>query len=290
MLRATCERPSRVRALRQQRQEKSGSESHLGALRARFARRLGAACLQRRARSGRLRAMAVAMRASAGLSSRRPVRGSAAGSREAAPRVARNPVAKHVASVRRAALAVSAAAFATLAHPAKLLRSLNSAGGGGGAGGHGGGSGGAGGSGGHGGSGGGGSGNSGNWLGIQAAMANEDLFADDGPRVAQTTQATVTDENDEAFLCDGVKTLNLPSGPGIPTKACHPLHTFARIRTAAPRCGAARRPGAASTTARALQGACRSQSAPSDVSSGACALLNPKRRLSLTSRLHRCAG
>jgi hypothetical protein len=167
--------------------------------------------------------MAVAMRASAVLSSRRPVRGSAAGSREAAPRVARNPVAKHVASVRRAALAVSAAAFATLAHPAKLLRSLSSAGGGGGAGGHGGGSGGAGGSGGHGASGGGGSGNNGNWLGIQAAMANEDLFADDGPRVAQTTQATVTDENDETFLCDGVKTLNLPSGPGIPTKACQPL-------------------------------------------------------------------
>jgi hypothetical protein len=168
--------------------------------------------------------------------------------------VARNPVAKHVASVRRAALAVSAAAFATLAHPAKLLRSLNSAGGGGGVGGGSGGSGGAGGSGGHGASGGGGSGNNGNWLGIQAAMANEDLFADDGPRVAQTTQATVTDENDETFLCDGVKTLNLPSGPGIPTKASpcflQPPGS-AQQRPDAAQQGASARPAALRALARA---------------------------------------
>jgi len=111
---------------------------------------------------------------------------------------------------RRLALGVAAAAASTLLHPASLLAQL--AGGAGGA---------AGGAGGSRPGGGGGGGGQGRWHGVQPALADFGLEEeDDGGRGPQpAAPAAGADEDDEEkFLCEGIKAKDLPSGPGIPTK------------------------------------------------------------------------
>ena len=121
---------------------------------------------------------------------------------------------------RRAALVLGTAAAATSLHPANLLKTLSMGGAGGGAGVPGGSG------------GGGGGGGGGQWHGALPAFAEEesDYFEEKeegrGPQPAGGDK----EDDEEKFLCEGITTTNLPSGPGIPSKVqprdlCCPLRT-----------------------------------------------------------------
>lgn len=124
---------------------------------------------------------------------------------------------------KRAALVAAAVSAGSLFQPQTLLQTALGGGGNGGLGGNGGGWGGD-----HGWS---------RYFGVQPALAlkeeeeDEGLFDDDdksgrGP-VADKPAATSA-EDEQTFICESVKAVNLPTGPGIPTQA--------RPETAAPKC------------------------------------------------------
>lgn len=117
-------------------------------------------------------------------------------------------------AARRLALGAAAAAAVFASRPQALVAQLaDLVGGGGGAGGGGGGF-------------GGGSGGGGGWFRAPPAHAAADLFDDDDAEEAPVEKgeqppegAAPAEDDDQTFLCDGVKAANLPSGPGIPTQA-----------------------------------------------------------------------
>lgn len=113
---------------------------------------------------------------------------------------------------KRAALVAAALSAGALVQPQAIVQTALGGGGGGG---------------GLGGNGGGWGGDFGwsRYFGVQPALAFKDeedeLFADDdksgrGP-VAQDPAAT-TAEDEQTFICESVKAMNLPTGPGIPTQ------------------------------------------------------------------------
>lgn len=138
---------------------------------------------------------------------------------------------------KRAALVAAALAAGSFVHPQAIVQTALGGGGNG-----------------LGGNGGGGWGGDHGWsryFGVQPALAlkddDEELFDDDDKAGRGPTQGAApasTEEDEQTFICESVKAVNLPTGPGIPTqvrgKCCEAsliCETYRQCRESAGGCG-----------------------------------------------------